>query len=62
MLSGAFGASGAPARLNTSSTSSAPRAWMWGGRALAASVFHSGEITIPTLRRELRAQGIEVKP
>jgi imidazole glycerol-phosphate synthase subunit HisF len=30
--------------------------------ALAASVFHSGEITIPTLRRELRAQGIEVKP
>jgi imidazole glycerol-phosphate synthase subunit HisF len=30
--------------------------------ALAASVFHSGEITIPTLRRELRAQGIEVRP
>jgi cyclase len=30
--------------------------------ALAASVFHSGEITIPGLRRELRAQGIEVKP
>jgi cyclase len=30
--------------------------------ALAASVFHSGEITIPSLRRELRAQGIEVRP
>jgi imidazole glycerol-phosphate synthase subunit HisF len=30
--------------------------------ALAASVFHSGEIAIPTLRRELRAQGIEVRP
>ena len=30
--------------------------------ALAASVFHSGEITIPHLRRELRAQGIEVRP
>jgi cyclase len=30
--------------------------------ALAASVFHSGEITIPDLRRELRAQGIEVRP
>ena len=30
--------------------------------ALAASVFHSGEITIPTLKRELRAQGIEVRP
>jgi imidazole glycerol-phosphate synthase subunit HisF len=30
--------------------------------ALAASVFHSGEVTIPNLRRELRAQGIEVKP
>ena len=30
--------------------------------ALAASVFHSGEIVIPTLRRELRAQGIEVRP
>src|SRR5258708_1687610 len=27
--------------------------------ALAASVFHSGEIAIPTLRRELRARGIE---
>ena len=30
--------------------------------ALAASVFHSGEITIPNLRRELRANGIEVRP
>jgi cyclase len=30
--------------------------------ALAASVFHSGEIAIPLLRRELRAQGIEVRP
>jgi imidazole glycerol-phosphate synthase subunit HisF len=30
--------------------------------ALAASVFHSGELTIPTLRRELRAHGIEVRP
>jgi cyclase len=30
--------------------------------ALAASVFHSGEVTIPSLRRELRAQGIEVRP
>ena len=30
--------------------------------ALAASVFHSGEISIPELRRELRAQGIEVRP
>ena len=30
--------------------------------ALAASVFHSGEIAIPTLRRELRAQVIEVRP
>ena len=30
--------------------------------ALAASVFHSGEIRIPDLRRELRAQGIEVRP
>jgi len=28
---------------------------------LAASVFHSGTITIPTLKRELRAQGIEVR-
>ena len=30
--------------------------------ALAASVFHSGEIAIPVLRRELRARGIEVRP
>lgn len=30
--------------------------------ALAASVFHSRELAIPTLRRELRAQGIEVRP
>lgn len=30
--------------------------------ALAASVFHSGEMAIPSLRRELRAQGIEVRP
>jgi cyclase len=30
--------------------------------ALAASVFHSGEIRIPDLRRELRRQGIEVRP
>jgi cyclase len=30
--------------------------------ALAASVFHSGEIAIPKLRHELRAQGIEVRP
>ena len=30
--------------------------------ALAASVFHSGEMVIPTLRRELRARGIEVRP
>jgi imidazole glycerol-phosphate synthase subunit HisF len=30
--------------------------------ALAAGVFHSGEITIPNLRRELRANGIEVRP
>ena len=29
--------------------------------ALAASVFHSGAITIPELKRELRAQGIEVR-
>jgi imidazole glycerol-phosphate synthase subunit HisF len=29
--------------------------------ALAASVFHSGEISIPNLRRELRARGIEVR-
>ncbi len=30
--------------------------------ALAASVFHSGDISIPALRRELRAQSIEVRP
>ena len=30
--------------------------------ALAASVFHSGEIRIPDLKRELRAAGIEVRP
>ena len=30
--------------------------------ALAASVFHSGEVRIPELKRELRAQGIEVRP
>jgi cyclase len=30
--------------------------------ALAAGVFHSGEIAIPDLRRQLRAQGIEVRP
>ena len=30
--------------------------------ALAASVFHSGEISIPSLRRDLRARGIEVRP
>lgn len=29
--------------------------------ALAASVFHSGEIAIPTLKRELRRDGIEVR-
>jgi imidazole glycerol-phosphate synthase subunit HisF len=29
--------------------------------ALAASVFHSGEIRIPTLKRALRARGIEVR-
>lgn len=29
--------------------------------ALAASVFHSGEIRIPDLKRALRAQGIEVR-
>ena len=29
--------------------------------ALAAGVFHSGEITIPNLRRELLARGIEVR-
>ncbi len=30
--------------------------------ALAASVFHSGELTIANLRRELRLLGIEVRP
>jgi imidazole glycerol-phosphate synthase subunit HisF len=30
--------------------------------ALAASVFHSGEIAIPALKRHLRADGIEVRP
>jgi cyclase len=30
--------------------------------ALAASVFHSGEISIPNLKRDLRARGIEVRP
>jgi imidazole glycerol-phosphate synthase subunit HisF len=30
--------------------------------ALAASVFHSGEIAIPTLKKRLRADGIEVRP
>lgn len=30
--------------------------------ALAASVFHSGEIAIPALKRWLRAEGIEVRP
>jgi cyclase len=30
--------------------------------ALAASVFHSGAIAIPALKRELRANGIEVRP
>jgi imidazole glycerol-phosphate synthase subunit HisF len=30
--------------------------------ALAASVFHSGEITIPALKRHLRSEGIEVRP
>jgi cyclase len=30
--------------------------------ALAASVFHSGAVRIPALKRELRAQGIEVRP
>ena len=30
--------------------------------ALAAGVFHSGEISIPSLRRDLRALGIEVRP
>jgi len=30
--------------------------------ALAASVFHSGAIAIPDLKRELRIEGIEVRP
>jgi len=30
--------------------------------ALAASVFHSGEIGIPRLKRQLRSNGIEVRP
>ena len=30
--------------------------------ALAASVFHSGEIAIPRLKRDLRSAGIEVRP
>ena len=30
--------------------------------ALAASVFHSGDIAIPDLKRALRADGIEVRP
>jgi len=30
--------------------------------ALAASVFHSGEIAIPALKRRLRGAGIEVRP
>ena len=30
--------------------------------ALAASVFHSGEIAIPDLKKKLRADGIEVRP
>ncbi len=30
--------------------------------ALAASVFHSGAIAIPDLKRSLRAAGIEVRP
>jgi imidazole glycerol-phosphate synthase subunit HisF len=30
--------------------------------ALAASVFHSGEIAIPQLKTRLRASGIEVRP
>jgi imidazole glycerol-phosphate synthase subunit HisF len=29
--------------------------------ALAASVFHSGDIAIPALKRELRAAGVEVR-
>ena len=49
----------APARLSTSSKCSEVARV---DAALAASVFHSGDIAIPTLRRELRAQGIEVRP
>jgi len=30
--------------------------------ALAASVFHSGQIAIPDLKRHLREQGVEVRP
>jgi cyclase len=30
--------------------------------ALAASVFHSGELAIPDLKKKLRADGIEVRP
>jgi cyclase len=30
--------------------------------ALAASVFHSGELTISALKHRLRADGIEVRP
>jgi cyclase len=30
--------------------------------ALAASVFHSGAIAIPELKRALRAEGIDVRP
>ena len=30
--------------------------------ALAASVFHSGEISIPELKQRLRSEGIEVRP
>jgi len=30
--------------------------------ALAASVFHSGEIAIPALKRRLRGASIEVRP
>ncbi len=30
--------------------------------ALAASVFHSGEVAIPALKQRLRADGIEVRP
>jgi cyclase len=29
--------------------------------ALAASVFHSGAISIPDLKRELRSEGLEVR-